>query len=517
MGIVGSLPLDLPGQIGTKVWGDRRLAQNAADGEPRAFTAIYRRYHQELYRYCRSILGNHDDAQDAMQATMVKALRALPRQGGDVELKPWLFGIAHNEAIDLWRARLPVAALDSEHPDPQPAVENQAATRERLRELVHDLDDLPERQRASLVMRELNGLSYEEIGRAFAMRPATAKQTVYQARQALVQISEGRDMGCDPVRRALSAMDRRLLRSRRIRSHLRECESCCEFESAIVDRSTGLAILCPPLALPAAFAGLQTALASVGGSAGATGTVGAAAGGTAGGGLGATAGFGIAGGAVAGGGGFKALVAMLATATGAGGAALVVSEAHLITPPASSAAIERSLPTGELTSSLDAASTAVPTGEFFAASGANGSKARGGASSRGPKHGSAGGRAPAVLEGSNSASPTPAAGSPSGGGGSSSGGGSSPGGAGEPVSLGAAENPPKPDDSPVVVEPDTKPPKPPKTSKSPQPAAPPELAAQEIQDVPGSGSPPGDDVTEVDKQAKLPEPAEAPDLADVPE
>ena len=59
-------------------FGDARLARRAAGGDERAFAAIYRRHHQELYRYCRAILRDPDDAQDALQATMVKALRALP-------------------------------------------------------------------------------------------------------------------------------------------------------------------------------------------------------------------------------------------------------------------------------------------------------------------------------------------------------------------------------------------------------------------------------------------------------
>ena len=77
---------------------DRGLARGAASGDRRAFEAIFRRHHRELYRYCRAILGDADEAQDALQSTMVKALRALPGERREIALKPWLFRVAHNEA-----------------------------------------------------------------------------------------------------------------------------------------------------------------------------------------------------------------------------------------------------------------------------------------------------------------------------------------------------------------------------------------------------------------------------------
>ncbi|HEY8836663.1 MAG TPA: sigma factor, partial [Dehalococcoidia bacterium] len=57
---------------------DARLVRIAVRGERRAFAAIFRRYHQELFRYCRAILGDGEEAADALQNTMVKVMRALP-------------------------------------------------------------------------------------------------------------------------------------------------------------------------------------------------------------------------------------------------------------------------------------------------------------------------------------------------------------------------------------------------------------------------------------------------------
>jgi RNA polymerase sigma factor (sigma-70 family) len=299
----GRLPIQLPRAGASRLSNDDGLARRAAQGDERAFAAIYERHHQELYRYCRAILRDPDDAQDALQATMVKALRALPGEKREIALKPWLFRVAHNEAISIARTRRPAAPIDAEAADPLAAPEQEAATRERLRELVADLDALPERQSAALVMRELSGLSFEEIGRVFDFSPAAAKQAVYEARVALQEIAEGREMECDHVREAISAQDRRVLRGRRIRAHLRGCERCSDFESAIGARRSDLALLAPPIAAPAAAATLSAVLG------------GSAAGG------GALIGAGAIGAGLGGGVALKTAAAVIATAAIAGGAA----------------------------------------------------------------------------------------------------------------------------------------------------------------------------------------------------
>jgi RNA polymerase sigma factor (sigma-70 family) len=91
---------------------ERRLARRAARGDREAFTAIFRRFQQDLYRYCVAILGNPEDAQDALQNTMVKALGTLPGERREIELKPWLYRVAHNESIELIRRRRQSVSLD---------------------------------------------------------------------------------------------------------------------------------------------------------------------------------------------------------------------------------------------------------------------------------------------------------------------------------------------------------------------------------------------------------------------
>src|SRR5436190_23975158 len=85
------------------------LRSQAVRDDDAALAAMYERHHQALYRYCRSILRNDEDARDALQSTMAKALAALRDEQRDFELRPWLFRIAHNEAISLLRLRREVA------------------------------------------------------------------------------------------------------------------------------------------------------------------------------------------------------------------------------------------------------------------------------------------------------------------------------------------------------------------------------------------------------------------------
>jgi RNA polymerase sigma factor (sigma-70 family) len=236
----------------SRLLSDDRLALRATKGDRRAFAAIFRRYHQSLYRFCLAIVGNPEDAQDALQNTMVKVLRALPGEERRIELKPWLYRIAHNESIELLRRRRDTRLLDPELPAPGPGLADDAASRERLRRLISDLDELPERQRGTLVMRELAGLDFAEIGAALGTSSAVARQTLYEARLSLRQMDEGREMSCEAVAKALSDGDGRVTRRRDLRAHLRSCAGCRRFREEIEGRERDLAALAPLPALAAA-------------------------------------------------------------------------------------------------------------------------------------------------------------------------------------------------------------------------------------------------------------------------
>jgi RNA polymerase sigma factor (sigma-70 family) len=267
---------------------DDTLAREASDGDGRALGKIFHAFHQPLYRYCLAILGNRQDAEDALQETMVKVLRALPGEKRTIALKPWLYRIAHNESIDLLRRRRASVPLEEIEPLAGQGLADQVETRQRLRQLIDDVGALPERQRGALLMREAGGLGFEEIAAALGTSPAVARQTLYEARLGLRQMNAGREMDCAAVCRALSDGDGRARRRRDVRAHLRDCAECRRFAEEI-DSRRGVLGAIEPLPAVAATALLHGVLGGGGGAAVAGGSAAAGAGGGVGGVLGGTA------------------------------------------------------------------------------------------------------------------------------------------------------------------------------------------------------------------------------------
>src|ERR1044072_694294 len=93
---------------------EERLSKRAAEGDERAFATIFKCYHQELYRFCLTIVRNPQDAQDALQNTMVKTLRALPGEKRHIGWTRSLSGAAHTEAIELLRRHRASVELEPE-------------------------------------------------------------------------------------------------------------------------------------------------------------------------------------------------------------------------------------------------------------------------------------------------------------------------------------------------------------------------------------------------------------------
>src|ERR1700761_8834810 len=115
--------------VGLRLAGDERLAKLAGSGSEAAFALLFQRFHQPLYRYCRSLLGNDADAQDALQTTFTRALVALREDRRTAPVRPWLYRIAHNESVSLLRRRRPAQELSvdtptSEERSPHPAMED---------------------------------------------------------------------------------------------------------------------------------------------------------------------------------------------------------------------------------------------------------------------------------------------------------------------------------------------------------------------------------------------------------
>jgi RNA polymerase sigma factor (sigma-70 family) len=162
---------------------DRRLVALVRDGYETAFEEIVRRYGRPLTRYAAAIVGSRGE--DVTQDAFSKALLALRRTDAEIELRPWLFRIVRNTALNELRDRPPspeaLAEAIAGGADPAEVLER----REELADLMRRLRSLPEPQRAAIVMRELEGLSHEEIAAALGLSGGAARQAIYRARQAL--------------------------------------------------------------------------------------------------------------------------------------------------------------------------------------------------------------------------------------------------------------------------------------------------------------------------------------------
>jgi RNA polymerase sigma factor (sigma-70 family) len=253
-----------------------------------AFGAIHDRYRQRLFAYTRQMLGgSRSDAEDVLQDVFLRAYGALRNDDRPVTLRAWLYRVAHNRCIDHLRRPVPPPAEVyelSRMPTLDPPAET--ARREDLRQLVHDVQRLPEQQRSALLMRELDGLSYAELADALRTSVPAIKSLLVRARMGLVEAGEARDAACVDIRADLARAHGRGVRaSGRSRRHLRDCDGCRDYRSALRGVSEGLAALVPggagPLATAAKLLGIGGASSGAAASAGAGGSAAVAGGATA--------------------------------------------------------------------------------------------------------------------------------------------------------------------------------------------------------------------------------------------
>ena len=144
---------------------DTILVRAAQTGDVDAFEELVRRHQTSVYRVALRILGSSADAQDAVQETFIRAWRALHR-------------IA---------ARRTTETLDEVEPEGGPDPADSAERRERLRAVTHAIANLPPEQRAALVLREFEGLSYQEVADILGAGLPAIKTRIHRARLTVIQ------------------------------------------------------------------------------------------------------------------------------------------------------------------------------------------------------------------------------------------------------------------------------------------------------------------------------------------
>jgi RNA polymerase sigma-70 factor (ECF subfamily) len=177
---------------------DRELVELVQTGDSRAFATLMRRYTPPLSRFLRRFMHDPDDIEDAVQETFIKAYLGINRFRGDSAFSTWIFSIGINVAkrgLALRNRQGPqLANVGNEDSDSKELVEAAAdfdtpdsklETKEMLALLDAALDALPQEQRTSFELRELEGLTYDEIAWQMHCPVGTVRSRIHRARDTL--------------------------------------------------------------------------------------------------------------------------------------------------------------------------------------------------------------------------------------------------------------------------------------------------------------------------------------------
>jgi len=308
-----------------RLQSDEKLITLTRSGQSAAFEVLCSRYQSRLLSFCRHMLGSREDAEDVLQEVFAAAYNAVLADERDINVRPWLYRIARNRSLNHLRrnSAIGVDSMDVHFAEHGLSTGDRVIRRESFRELLADVQLLPETQRTALLLREMDALSYEQIADAMETTVPSVKSLLVRARISLAEAAEARKLSCAEVRLELGEVAEGLTKlSSPARRHVRGCERCASFRKQLKDNNHALAAMLPvgPLLMLKKLVFAKLGSASAGGAhvaGGAGATVGAGAGAAAGAGATATAGSGIAGGILTAGAGALATKAVAGLAAAA--------------------------------------------------------------------------------------------------------------------------------------------------------------------------------------------------------
>jgi len=181
---------------------DTELLERARNGDAAALRTLIRRHDKYLYRVVRSVLGDDNEAEDAIQETFIRAFRGLENFRGDASIRTWLTRIALNEAVRRRRRQRSTVDLgelqaredrDQQRtsapawlaPDSDP---ERSAARSQLRQVLERaIDGLPAPFRIVLILRDVEEASVQQTAKLLGIRPETVRTRLHRARRLLRQ------------------------------------------------------------------------------------------------------------------------------------------------------------------------------------------------------------------------------------------------------------------------------------------------------------------------------------------
>ena len=255
-----------------RLQSDEKLVAMTRGGDQGAYEALMGRYHSRILGFTRHMLGSREDAEDVTQESFAAAYSAMMADERPINVKPWLYRIARNRSLNHMRRQKAVGVedFDLHVADHGRTTADEAGQREELRQLMGDVQALPESQRTALLLREIDALSYDQIAEAMETTVPSVKSLLVRARVGLAEAAEARRLSCDEVRLELGEVAEGLTRlSPPARRHVKDCDRCKAFKAHLKENNKALALMLPigPLLLAKKFlfAQLGTAASASGG------------------------------------------------------------------------------------------------------------------------------------------------------------------------------------------------------------------------------------------------------------
>lgn len=170
-----------------------RVIREVLEGHTDRFSALVLAHQKGIYNLCLRMLGNEQDALDASQEAFFRAYRSLATFRGESRFSVWLYRLASNECVDMLRRRpaaqpVSLTGEDGEPlsvPDTRPSPQAELERRELRGAILRALDSLPPEFREAVVLRDINGLTYDEIAAVTGLEAGTVKSRIFRARKKL--------------------------------------------------------------------------------------------------------------------------------------------------------------------------------------------------------------------------------------------------------------------------------------------------------------------------------------------
>ena len=257
-----------------RLQGDDRLIALTRKGNQAAYETLVARYQSRLLSFCRHMLSSREDAEDVLQEVFAAAFNAMQADDRPINARPWLYRIARNRCLNHLRRQqaIGVDSMDIHLSEHGTTTADKVHKREEFRQLVADVQELPETQRTALLLREIDALSYGQIAEAMETTVPSVKSLLVRARVSLAEAAEARLLSCEEAREELAEVAEGLKRSTPpVRRHVRQCERCATFKKQLRSTDRALAAIFPvgPLLLLKKFLLAQGAAAGTAGGAGA--------------------------------------------------------------------------------------------------------------------------------------------------------------------------------------------------------------------------------------------------------